>query len=184
MPAKVHNLCKTVLQDWIPVFQVAMNEALTPNARHKPCGRQECVLTSIGALVTGLHDAGLYAAPASTETMSGSLMWYWKALLNLGSELEPWKPCNEDKSGTWASCSFDLCIGTFRVVYQTEQVLLRHMHSNVMSNLRYGEQVIVRSSWYTPGSCVKYVEILRTWIKYDPEYKEKRGPGASRQGCR
>lgn len=72
LPAKIHDLCNTVLRAWIPVFQDAPSNALKAR-EDQPCGKQECVTIAMGALLTGLHEAGLYPAPPYPESMHRSL---------------------------------------------------------------------------------------------------------------
>ena len=99
---------------------------------NRTCTKEECVTASIGALMMGLHDAGLYPAPACPESMGRSLKWYRQKLCDLGSGVKGWKPCNKTGRGHWSPYSFDLCIRPFPVAQVAGEVLKRHLCIDVI----------------------------------------------------
>ncbi|KAF3008922.1 hypothetical protein E8E13_011295 [Curvularia kusanoi] len=138
---QIRDVRNNILQEWVKLCSTAFDKAIfkKDDDYSNPCGKAICRATRMDIMSFGLRAAGLCPATQISPTMYESVVWYWKALNDIGAEFKDYKPCDSTygygKGAHHSSCSYEKCLGDFGFLKKAEATLKQYGHKDVVSHL-------------------------------------------------
>jgi hypothetical protein len=127
----INKLRTSILQDWIEICENAIDEAFqNSKVFSASCSNANCGTFKFGIVMSGLQEAGFQPVPEHAHTMYQSVVWYWRALKNIGVTFRPYKP-----GGDAGTCTYEKCLGDFGIFTKAEATLRKHGHRDVANYL-------------------------------------------------